>query len=254
MRAGWPGADASGQGVAQLFPRHPGAECGVARSRSTIVEAMRMAVDNLASICPFHRMADEEVVAHAKQGSWWATEHILRKYRHMVEGKARSYFLLGADHEDVVQEGMIGLFKAIRDFSDGNLAAFRSFAELCITRQIITAVKTATRHKHSLLNTYVSVELLTAEPDDEQPPRELLVEERPADPQELFLHREFRTQVDGTIRQVLSPLEAQALRRYIEGKSYHDIARELRCGVKQVDNALQRAKKKMGRSLAASLS
>ena len=213
-----------------------------------------MAVDNLASIFSFHRMADEEVVAQAKQGSWWATEHILRKYRHMVEGKARSYFLLGADHEDVVQEGMIGLFKAIRDFSGGNLAAFRSFAELCITRQIITAVKTATRHKHSLLNTYVSVELPAAEHDDEPALRDLLVEDRPCDPQELFLCREFRTEVDGTIRQALSRLEAKALRRYIEGRSYQDIARELGCGVKQVDNALQRAKKKMGRSLAASLS
>ncbi|MBU1878614.1 MAG: RNA polymerase sporulation sigma factor SigH [Chloroflexi bacterium] len=214
---------------------------------------MRMAVDNLANVVSISRMADEEVVAQAKQGSWWATEHILRKYRHMVEGKARSYFLLGADHDDVVQEGMIGLFKAIRDFSGGNLAAFRSFAELCITRQIITAVKTATRHKHSLLNAYVSVELPSAEQDDEQSLRDLLVEERPSDTQELFLCREFRSEVDGTIRQVLSPLEATALRRYIEGKSYHDIARELQCGVKQVDNALQRAKKKMGRSLAASL-
>lgn len=212
-----------------------------------------MAVDNLANVVSISRMADEEVVAQAKQGSWWATEHILRKYRHMVEGKARSYFLLGADHDDVVQEGMIGLFKAIRDFSGGNLAAFRSFAELCITRQIITAVKTATRHKHSLLNAYVSVELPSAEQDDEQSLRDLLVEERPSDPQELFLCREFRSEVDGTIRQVLSPLEATALRRYIEGKSYQDIAGELQCGVKQVDNALQRAKKKMGRSLAASL-
>jgi len=199
-------------------------------------------------------MADEEVVAQAKRGSWWATEHILRKYRHLVEGKARSYFLLGADHEDVVQEGMIGLFKAIRDFSGENLAAFRSFAELCITRQIITAVKTATRHKHSLLNTYVSVELPVAEQDDEQPLRDCLVEDRGRDPQELVLSREFRSEVDGHIRQVLSPLEAQALRRYIEGRSYHDIARDLRCGVKQVDNALQRAKKKMGRSLAVALS
>ncbi len=212
-----------------------------------------MAVDNLANVVSISRMADEEVVAQAKQGSWWATEHILRKYRHMVEGKARSYFLLGADHDDVVQEGMIGLFKAIRDFSGGNLAAFRSFAELCITRQIITAVKTATRHKHSLLNAYVSVELPSAEQDDEQSLRDLLVEERPSDPQELFLCREFRSEVDGTIRQVLSPLEATALRRYIEGKSYQDIAGELQCGVKQVDNALQRAKKKMGRSLVASL-
>ena len=212
-----------------------------------------MAAGNLWARYGFHRMPDEEVVARAKSGSLWATEHILCKYRHLVEGKARSYFLLGADHEDVVQEGMIGLFKAIRDFSDGNLAAFRSFAELCITRQIITAVKAATRQKHSLLNTYVSVEMPVADSDDEPPLREVLAEDHPSDPQELFLCREFRTAVDGQIRRNLSPLEAAALRRYIEGKTYGDIARELGCGVKQIDNALQRAKKKMSRSLLAEL-
>lgn len=212
-----------------------------------------MAAGDLWTRYCFHRMADEEVVARARSGSLRATEHLLRKYRHLVEGKARSYFLLGADHDDVVQEGMIGLFKAIRDFSDGNLAAFRSFAELCITRQIITAVKAATRQKHSLLNTYVSTEVPLVEFDDEPPLREVLMEARPSDPQELYLCREFRNEVDGCIRQVLSPLEAASLRRYIEGKSYGDIARELGCGVKQVDNALQRAKKKMGRSLLAGM-
>lgn len=244
------GVSAGGEAATGMAPRR--FRSGCERPRSTDAEVMRMAAGNLASTYVLHRMADEEVVAQAKKGSLWATEHLLRKYRHLVEGKAKSYFLLGADHEDVVQEGMIGLFKAIRDFSGENLAAFRSFAELCVTRQIITAVKTATRHKHSLLNAYVSVELPCTEQDDEPPLRELLVEEHPSDPQELFLCREFRTEVDGHIRQVLSPLEAEALRRYIEGRSYHDIARELRCGIKQVDNALQRAKKKLGRSLAAS--
>jgi RNA polymerase sporulation-specific sigma factor len=201
----------------------------------------------------FQQMPDEEVVARAKQGSLRATEHILRKYRSLVEGKARSYFLLGADHEDVVQEGMIGLFKAIRDFSEENLSAFRSFAELCITRQIITAVKTATRQKHALLNTYISMELPLAEREDEPLLREVIMEERSSDPQELMLSEEFRCEVDGQIRQCLSPLEAAALRRYIEGKTYGDIARELKRDIKQIDNALQRAKKKMGRSLRAGL-
>lgn len=201
----------------------------------------------------FQQMPDEEVVARAKQGSLRATEHILRKYRSLVEGKARSYFLLGADHEDVVQEGMIGLFKAIRDFSEENLSAFRSFAELCITRQIITAVKTATRQKHALLNTYISMELPLAEREDEPLLREVIMEERPSDPQDLVLNEEFRSEVDSHIRQCLSPLEAAALRRYIEGKTYGDIARELKRDIKQIDNALQRAKKKMGRSLRAGL-
>lgn len=208
---------------------------------------------NLWTKHAFAGMRDEEVVAWAKEGSLRATEHLLRKYRGLVEGKAKSYFVLGADHEDVVQEGMIGLFKAIRDFSGENLSAFRSFAELCITRQIITAVKTATRQKHSLLNNYVSMEAPAAEAEDEAPLREVIIESRPSDPQELYLCSEFRCEVDGQMRSRLSPLEAGVLRRYIEGKSYGDIARELGRGVKQVDNALQRAKKKMGRGLRAGL-
>jgi len=208
---------------------------------------------NLFTRHAFAGMRDEEVVAWAKEGSLRATEHLLRKYRGLVEGKARNYFVLGADHEDVVQEGMIGLFKAIRDFSGENLSAFRSFAELCITRQIITAVKTATRQKHTLLNNYVSMESPATEDEDDPPLREVIIESRPSDPQELYLSSEFRCAVAGHMRSHLSPLEAGVLRRYIEGKTYGDIARELGCGVKQVDNALQRAKKKMGRGLRAGL-
>lgn len=200
-----------------------------------------------------HGMTDEEAALRAKQGSLGATEYLLRKYRHLVEGKARAYFVLGADHEDVVQEGMIGLFKAIRDFSEENLSAFRSFAELCITRQIITAVKTATRQKHWLLNTYVSMECPGADADEEPPLREVIVESRPSDPQELFLSSEFQIEVDGQIRARLSPLEAAVLGQYIEGKSYGDIAQELSRNVKQVDNALQRSKRKMGRGLRGGL-
>lgn len=107
---------------------------------------------------PFRQMRDEEVIAHAQAGSAGATEHLLTKYRGLVEGKARSYYLAGADHEDVVQEGMIGLYKAIRDFSELGLSAFRSFAELCVTRQIISAVKTATRHKHQVFNQCLSLD------------------------------------------------------------------------------------------------
>lgn len=194
-------------------------------------------------------MADEELVARAKQGSWRATEYILQKYRHVVEGKARSYFLVGADHEDVIQEGMIGLFKAIRDFSEENLSAFRSFAELCITRQIITAVKTATRQKHTVLNSYVSMEMPVAECEDERQLADVFVEKYSTDPEHTLLEKEFRNEVERHICRHLSPLEATALQRYIDGKSYNDIARELNRDVKQIDNALQRAKKKMGRSL-----
>src|SRR5947207_7764256 len=115
----------------------------------------------------FHYMRDEEVVTYARTGHDRATEYLLSKYRHLVESKARSYFLAGADHEDVVQEGMIGLYKAIRDFRDDRLARFRAFAELCVTRQIITAVKTATRQKHVPLNGYVSLHYPVMDADSE---------------------------------------------------------------------------------------
>jgi len=195
-------------------------------------------------------MPDEVLVARAKEGSQPATDYLLRKYRNLVEGKARAYFLVGADHEDVVQEGMIGLFKAIRDFSHDRLSAFRSFAELCVTRQIITAVKTATRQKHSALNTYVSMDGPAA--DDTSAARclaETLAETGQCSPEELVLGRHLRTQLHWHIRRDLSDLECQALCRYIQGKSYHEIARDLAREVKQIDNALQRAKKKIIRTL-----
>jgi len=197
-------------------------------------------------------MPDEVLVARAKEGSQPATEHLLRKYRNLVEGKARAYFLVGADHEDVVQEGMIGLFKAIRDFSHDKLSAFRSFAELCVTRQIITAVKTATRQKHSALNSYVSMDGPAA--DDTAAARtlaETLAEVGQFSPEELVLGRHLKHQLHWHIERDLSDLEAQALSRYIQGKSYHEIARDLSREVKQIDNALQRAKKKIVRTLGS---
>jgi len=200
----------------------------------------------------YEGMTDEQVVAHAKRGSLWATEYILCKYRQLVEAKARAYFLLGAEHEDIIQEGMIGLLKAIRDFVARNGVVFRAFAELCVTRQIISAVKTACRHKHSLLNYSISVEGCLAAGEEETALREWLPAERPSDPETLFLRQEFNAEVEGQMQRILSPLEAEALRRYLEGKSYREIAYELACRVKQVDNALQRAKKKMAHAIALS--
>ncbi len=199
----------------------------------------------------FEAMPDEQVVAHAKQGSKSATRHLLSKYRNLVEGKAKSYFLIGAEHEDVVQEGMIGLFKAIRDFSEENLSAFKSFAELCITRQIITAIKTATRHKHAPLNSSISMDMPIDDGDGESTVRDTIVLSAPDDPHRIARGKHFCKQIREHIKRDLSRLEADALLLYIKGKSYQQIARELGCGVKQVDNALQRAKKKMGRSLQA---
>jgi len=202
---------------------------------------------------PLSRMADEELVAQSRRGRNGATEFLLGRYRGLVEGKARAYFLAGADHEDVVQEGMIGLFKAIRDFSNEHLCAFRSFAELCVTRQIITAVKTATRQKHAALNHYVSMDLASTEEDGERTLEDLLPVPGPDDPAEAVAGREVECEIRARIGLDLSPLEAQALLAYIEGQSYQDIARDLARQVKQIDNALQRAKKKLTRSARASL-
>jgi RNA polymerase sporulation-specific sigma factor len=194
-------------------------------------------------------MGDDELVARAKRGSRRATERLLRKYRRLVESKARAYFVVGADHEDVVQEGMIGLHKAIRDFSSRGVTRFGPFAELCVTRQLITAVKTGRRHKHTALNASVS---LDQSPQDELQERALLValrEGRASDPQAIVLGQEEREEIIQRIRYCLSPLEAMALSGYIRGRSYHDIADDLSRGVKQIDNALQRAKRKLARDL-----
>lgn len=195
----------------------------------------------------FALMGDEELVARGRRGCRRSIEHLLGKYRNLVEGKASAYFLAGADRDDVVQEGMIGLYKAIRDFSGDHLCAFRSFAELCVTRQIITAVKTATRNKHAPLNTYVSMDTPIDDAEEDRTFGEMLPQPPHQDPAEAVVIGDLQREVRRRIGSELSCLEARALLRYIEGESYQDIAAELGLGVKQVDNALQRAKKKMGR-------
>jgi RNA polymerase sporulation-specific sigma factor len=199
--------------------------------------------------CAFAAMSDEQVVLYAKQGSQSATRHLISKYQNLVEGKARSYFLVGAEHEDVVQEGMIGLFKAIRDFSDAGLSAFRSFAELCITRQIITAIKTATRQKHSPLNSSTSIEMPLDDVDGECILSDTIALPAFDEPHGVVKSKQVFRQMGEHIERDLSQLEASALLQYLAGKTYQEIARDLGCNVKQIDNALQRAKKKIGRKL-----
>lgn len=197
---------------------------------------------------PVARMGDEELVARARGGCNRAAEHLLGKYRNVVEGKASAYYLAGADHDDVVQEGMIGLFKAIRDFSADHLCAFRSFAELCITRQIITAVKTARRQKHLALNTYVSMDLPVNDGEEDRTLGETLTEPNCRTPEEVAIGAELEQQLRRRMRADLSELEANTLLRYVDGDSYQEIAAAHGLSVKQVDNALQRAKKKLSRS------
>jgi len=197
----------------------------------------------------FQSMLDEEVVRYARNGSQRATEHLLSKYRNIVEGKARSYFLVGADHDDIIQEGMIGLFKAIRDFRNDKLLPFRAFAELCISRQIFTAIKAATRQKHIPLNSYISLHANLFESDSDRTLLDTLAESDTSDPEDVVVTQQFSDDLRQRIKRDLSDLESAVLRSHLEGKSYQEIAAQLQRRVKSVDNALQRAKRKIGRSL-----
>ena len=198
----------------------------------------------------FESMTDEEIVALAQQdGEDAALEYLLNKYKNFVRAKARSYFLIGADHEDIVQEGMIGLYKAIRDYREDRLSSFRAFAELCVTRQIITAIKTATRQKHIPLNSYVSLNRPLFEEDSDRTLLDVITEEAPSNPEEMLIDREDLSVIEGRIGSLLSDLEKQVLVRYVEGKSYVEISEEMNRHVKSIDNALQRIKRKLQKYL-----
>lgn len=198
----------------------------------------------------YDTMQDEEIVAIAqREGDGEALEYLLNKYKNFVRAKARSYFLIGADHEDIVQEGMIGLYKAIRDYREEKLKSFRAFAELCITRQIITAIKTATRQKHIPLNNYVSLNRPIYEEDSDRTLLDVITEDAPTNPEEMLINRENLTVIEGRIGEILSDLEKEVLTRYIDGKSYQEISDEMGRHVKSIDNALQRIKRKLLRYL-----
>jgi RNA polymerase sporulation-specific sigma factor len=193
----------------------------------------------------FDSMTDEQVVVLAQETDSPALEYLLNKYKNFVRTKARSYFLIGADHEDIVQEGMIGLYKAIRDYKAERLSSFRAFAELCVTRQIITAIKTATRQKHIPLNSYISLNKPIYEEDSDRTLLDVITEEGMSNPEEMIIDREDLSVIEGKIGQMLSDLEKEVLVRYMEGKSYVEIAGEMHRHVKSIDNALQRIKRKL---------
>jgi RNA polymerase sporulation-specific sigma factor len=197
----------------------------------------------------FDEMTDEEVVSEAINDDKEALEYLINKYKNFVKSKARSYFLIGADREDIIQEGMIGLYKAIRDFNPEKLSSFRAFAELCITRQIITAIKTATRQKHIPLNSYVSLNKPLYDEDSDRTLLDILSGVKIADPEELIISREEFKDIEGKMGEILSKLEWQVLMAYLGGKSYQEIAKELKRHVKSIDNALQRVKRKLEKYL-----
>ena len=193
----------------------------------------------------FDQLTDEEIVALAQGNDDEALTYLLDKYKNFVRSKARSYFLIGADHEDIVQEGMIGLFKAIRDFKPSRLSSFRAFAELCVKRQIITAIKTATLQKHIPLNSYISLNKPIYEEDSDRTLLDVITEEGLSNPEDMMIDREDLSLIEGRIGQMLSDLEKDVLVRYMEGKSYVEIADEMHRHVKSIDNALQRIKRKL---------
>ncbi len=193
--------------------------------------------------------SDEDIVSDAKDGNTIALEFLINKYKNFVKAKARSYFLIGADREDIIQEGMIGLYKAIRDFRGDKLSSFRAFAELCITRQIITAIKTATRQKHIPLNSYVSLNKPIYDEDSDRTLLDVLSGTKITDPEELMINREEYNDIEYKMGEILSDLEWKVLTLYLEGKSYQEIAEDLERHVKSIDNALQRVKRKLERYL-----
>jgi len=197
----------------------------------------------------YSSMTDEDVVLLCHHGDSDAEEYLLNKYKNFVRSKARSYFLIGADHEDIVQEGMIGLYKSIRDFKPEKLSSFRAFAELCITRQIITAIKTATRQKHIPLNSYVSLNKPLYDEESDRTLLDVIMEGHIADPEEMIINRENLGNIHNRINEVLSGLEQEVLRAYLDGKSYQEIAETLGRHVKSIDNALQRVKRKLEKYL-----
>ena len=197
----------------------------------------------------FGSLTDEEIVALCHQGDNTAEEYLLNKYKNFVRSKARSYFLIGADHEDIVQEGMIGLYKAIRDYKQEKLSSFRAFAELCITRQIITAIKTATRQKHIPLNSYVSLNKPLYDEESDRTLLDIIMEGNSGNPEDMIINQENLGNIHQKINEVLSGLEQEVLSAYLDGKSYQEIAESLGRHVKSIDNALQRVKRKLEKYL-----
>lgn len=190
-----------------------------------------------------------EMVLKASNGDTIALEHIITKYKNFVKAKAKSYFLVGADKEDIIQEGMIGLYKAIRDFDGNKTNSFKCFAEICITRQIITAIKTATRQKHIPLNSYVSLNKPIYDEESDRTLLDIIATSIITDPEELIISKEELRNIESKMNEILSKLELEVLELYLNGKSYQYIADRIGRDVKSIDNALQRVKRKMEKYL-----
>lgn len=199
----------------------------------------------LIEINIFEGLADEEILRLIQQGNNYALDFLIDKYKGFVLAKARTYFLIGADSEDMIQEGMIGLYKAICDYDSTKLSSFKGFANLCITRQMITAIKTATRQKHIPLNSYVSLDKPIYDGESDRTLIDIIAGSECVDPQDLIVNREKLSYTRTKLSELLSGLEEKVLHLYLEGYTYQEISDNLKRHVKSIDNALQRVKRKL---------
>jgi len=197
----------------------------------------------------YNTLSDEQLLDLIREGDDKALEYLINKYKNFVRANARTYFLVGADREDIIQEGMIGLYKAIRDYKGDKLLSFRGFAEICIRRQIITAVKTATRQKHIPLNSYISLNKPVFDDESDRTLMDIIGEDVISDPEEMIINREEFAGIEEKMAEILSRLEWEVLSLYLQGKSYQEISEELTRHVKSIDNALQRVKRKLEKYL-----
>jgi len=192
---------------------------------------------------------DDDIVFKAKDGDEESLDKIMRKYKNFVRSKAKSYFIVGADKEDLLQEGMIGLYKAVRDYDYEKTCSFKAFADLCVTRQIITAVKTATRQKHIPLNSYISLNKPVYDEESERTLMDLIASSVISDPEQLVISQEEMKVIGAKMKEMLSPFESRVLGLYLKGYSYQQISCKIEKHVKSVDNALQRIKRKFEKFL-----
>ena len=198
----------------------------------------------------YAEMSDEQLIESIHSGDEQAQNYLIHKYKKLVKLKCRTYFIKGSDKEDIVQEGMIGLYKAIRDYQKDKLASFYSFAELCITRQIITAIKAASRQKHIPMNTYFSLDKIVNDEDNEKTYLDILEEDSISNPEELLIGQEERHFIESSMSEVLSLLECRVLSLYLQGRSYLEISYIIDKDEKAIDNALQRVRRKVEKIVA----
>ena len=199
----------------------------------------------------YNELKDEEIVKKAKNGDELALDYIINKYKDVVNMKVGKYFMIGAEREDIVQEGLIGLYKAIKGFnSDNDNSSFKTFANICIERQLITAIKTSNRQKHMPLNSYLSLNMSAYENDEADTVIDVLDSNTTEDPLETITKKEYYVAVEDAIDKSLSDFEKKVLNRFVQGESYVQIADKLNTPVKSIDNAIQRIRKKASKNLA----